>query len=431
MSTDLLAGAATESARAIVAALDGAERSSEEVVRGCLERIAAVEDDLHAWAFLDPELALRRARQLDRVPRDERGPLHGVPIGVKDIFDTADQPTAHGSVIYAGARPERDATAVARLREAGAVVIGKTVTTEFALFHPGPTRNPHDLARTPGGSSSGSAAAVAAGCVPLAIGTQTAGSIVRPASFCGVVGVKPTIGSVPTGGVKPCSHTLDTVGVFARDVDDAALALEVLTGDARFARGDLPARPAIGFVRTPEWERIPDATQAVIEDAAARVADVADLVEIELPPPFAGLVEAQLAVMAVEANHWLGPERDEHPELLSATLRTYLASGPALAGGYEEALALRERCQAVLGDVFAGVDAVLAPAVLGEAPPAAVTGDPLLCRMWTLLGTPAVAVPGLHGPDGLPLGVQLVGVPGADATVLAVGRWLQRLLAAG
>jgi Asp-tRNA(Asn)/Glu-tRNA(Gln) amidotransferase A subunit family amidase len=431
MSTDLLASAATESARAIVSALTAGARSSEEVVRACLERIAAVEDDLQAWAFLDPELALHRARELDRRARDERGPLHGVPIGVKDIFDTADQPTAYGSAVYAGARPTRDAAAVARLRAAGAVIIGKTVTTEFALFHPGPTRNPYDLARTPGGSSSGSAAAVAAGCVPLAIGTQTAGSIVRPAAFCGVVGMKPTIGSVPTDGVKPCSHTLDTVGVFARDVDDAALALGVLTGATRVQLGDFPARPAIGFVRTPEWELIPGTTQAVIEDAAARVADVADLVPIELPAPFAGLVDAQLTVMAVEANRWLGPERDEHPGQLSETLRTYLASGPAREAGYEEALALRDRCRAMLGDVFAGVHAVLAPAVLGEAPPVAVTGDPLLCRRWTLLGTPAVAVPGLRGPEGLPVGVQLVGLPGADATVLAAAGWLQRLLAAG
>jgi Asp-tRNA(Asn)/Glu-tRNA(Gln) amidotransferase A subunit family amidase len=426
MSASLLAAPTAESARTIAAATAAGERSCEEVARACLARIAEVEDDLHAWAFLDPELALARAAALDRLPPDERGPLHGVPIGVKDILDTADQPTAYGSPIYEGARPARDAVAVARLRAAGAIVVGKTVTTEFALFHPGPTRNPHDLSRTPGGSSSGSAAAVAAGGVPLAVGTQTAGSVVRPASFCGVVGAKPTLGSVPTDGVRPCSHTLDTVGTFARDVGDAALALGVMAGDVPRYRPVVPTDPPrLGFVRTAEWDVIAPEAQVAIEAAVDRMRSHADVVEVTLPPAFAGLLEAQEAVMGVEAARLLAPERREHPDLLSDRLHRFLDEGAALADRYDDALALRERCRAELDAVFAGVDAVVAPAVIDEAPSLATTGDAVLCRRWTLLGTPTVAVPGLTGTHGLPLGIQVVTAPGADAAALGVAAWLQ------
>jgi Asp-tRNA(Asn)/Glu-tRNA(Gln) amidotransferase A subunit family amidase len=427
---DLLAGPEAAGAGAIVAAIAAGERSAVEVVRTCLERIAEVEDDLQAWAHLDPDLALDRAAELDRLPADERGPLHGVPVGVKDILDTADQPTSYGSPIYEGARPARDATAVARLRAAGAVVVGKTVTTEFALFHPGPTRNPHDPARIPGGSSSGSAAAVAAGCVPVAVGTQTAGSVVRPAAFCGVVGVKPTVKAVPTDGVRPCSHTLDTVGTFGRTVGDAALALGVTAGDVdRFRPADVGDRPRLGFVRTPQWDLLDGQVRATIEAGVERLARDAEVVELELPASFAGLVDAQLTIMGVEAARLLGNERREHADQLSDQLRAYLDEGATLGPGYEAALTLRARCRGQLAEVFAGFDAAIAPAVLDEAPPRASTGDPVLCRMWTLLGTPAVAVPGLTGRHGLPLGLQVVAAPGSDGAALGVAAWAAASLA--
>jgi Asp-tRNA(Asn)/Glu-tRNA(Gln) amidotransferase A subunit family amidase len=407
------------------------QRSAVEVTTDVLERITAREDDLHAWAHLDAELALARARELDALPAGERGPLHGLPVGVKDIIDTADLPTEHGSPIYAGHRPERDAPAVARLRAAGAVIVGKTVTTEFALFHPGPTVNPHDPTRTPGGSSSGSAAAVGAATLPLAVGTQTAGSVVRPASFCGVVGAKPTIGAVPTEGVKPCSETLDTVGVFAADVEGAGFALGVLAdAPAAFRPADLGDRPRVGFCRTPWWDALDPAAAVTIEAAADRLARELDLVEVALPAGFDGLVAAQQAVMGAEVLRALTHERTTAADQLSDRIRAYLAQAETLAAGYEDGLALAARCREALPDVFAGVDVLLAPSVVGEAPPLDTTGDPLLCRAWTLLGTPTVSVPGLTGAAGLPLGVQVIGPVGRDDLALGGAARVGSLLTA-
>jgi Asp-tRNA(Asn)/Glu-tRNA(Gln) amidotransferase A subunit family amidase len=402
----------------VAAAVRDGRVTSEALVTACLDRAAAHEPVLRAWAHLDADRAIEEARRRDREP--PRGPLHGVPVAVKDIVDTADQPTGYGSPIHRGHRPARDATAVARLREAGAVIVGKTVTTEFALFQPGPTTNPHDPARTPGGSSSGSAAAVAAGIVALAVGTQTAGSVVRPASFCGVLGAKPTFGAVPTDGVQPCSTTLDTVGVFGRDVGDVALALGVMAGDlGRFAPVELGHRPRIGFCRTPWWDQLEPATRATLEAAADHLAGHVDLVEVDLPPHVVDLVDAQRTIMAVEARHALAWERTHHGDQLSDQVRTYLDEAAALEPRYAEAVALADRCRAELPAVFVDTPLLLAPSVLGEAPPIATTGDPLLCRSWTLLGTPTVAVPGLRGPTGLPLGVQTIAAPGADALALA------------
>ena len=418
----------------LVAATRSGELSARELVDACLGAIAAREDVLQAWVHLDPELARTQAERLDALPADERGPLHGLPVGVKDIIDTADQPTQHGSPVYAGNQPSADATCVARLREAGAVVLGKTVTTEFAGFHPGPTTNPHDPSRTPGGSSSGSAAAVGAGTVPLALGTQTAGSIVRPASFCGVVGAKPTFDRVPADGVKPFSPSLDTVGTFTHDAAGATLALAVLTGEdpmgpAATAPGEGPA-PRLGFARTPEWDRLPGTTRTAVEDAAARLGNDLDVVEVELPAAFDGLVEAQMALMMTEATEALARERRDHAAQLSSRLRDGLRVGDRHRWAVDAARAHVERCRALLSDVFEGIDALLAPAVLGEAPPLEEgTGDPLLCRSWTALGTPAVAVPGLVGPDGLPLGVQVIAPRGADATALDAVAHVQPRLA--
>ena len=400
----------------------------EELATACLDAIAAREQELRAWVTIDRDAVLAQARKLDAVDPADRGPLHGIPVGVKDIIDTADLPTEYGSRIYAGHRPSLDAEVVAGLRAAGALVVGKTVTTEFALFTAGPTTNPHDRSRTPGGSSSGSAAAVGAATIPLAIGTQTAGSVVRPASFCGVVGVKPTFGTLPTTGVKPCSPTLDTVGIFAREISGAAYALHALTGGAVPRSVDRePVR--VGFARTPEWSWIPQDTRSLVERAVEQIAAELEVVEVGLP--FAGLVEAQTVIMQVEATSALSAERTRHADQLSPALQEVLRAGDHVVWAYEAALTHVERCRGRLGEVFDGVDVLLAPSVLGEAPPLEEgTGDPLLCRTWTALGTPAVSVPGLTGPAGLPLGIQMIAPPGSDGLALAGARQVGTIIAA-
>jgi Asp-tRNA(Asn)/Glu-tRNA(Gln) amidotransferase A subunit family amidase len=381
--------AATEAARLL------AERevSSQELVRECLDRIEEREDELRAWAHLDPEHAIAQARARD----DEapRGPLHGLPVGVKDVIDTADLPTACGSPIYSGRRPDADAACVAWLRDQGAVVLGKTVTTEFATYQPPPTVNPHDPERTPGGSSSGSAAAVADGMVPLAYGTQTAGSVIRPASFCGVVGFKPRHGWHPIDGIKQLSARLDTLGTFGRTVADAALlaGFEAAEGEARIA-----------FCRTP-W----GGATGPVEAAAQRLG----LPEVELPAEFAGLPDAQESVMAYDVARNLEPEWRAHRDLLSEAMRGYLERAWTIEAGEAEAgAALGDACRERLPEALAGHDALLVPAALGEAPPRSEgnTGDPVLCRAWTLLGLPAISVPGVTGPAGMPVGLQLVGL---------------------
>jgi len=416
-------------ARDLVAAVERGELDVVTTATRTLARLADIDPDLRSFVAVDADAVLARARALDAA--GPSGPLHGVPVALKDIIDTADLPTRYGSPIYAEHRPSADATVVRRLRDAGALIVGKTVTTEFALFHPGPTRNPHDPSRTPGGSSSGSAAAVAAGLVPLALGTQTAGSVIRPASFCGIVGAKPTFGRVPFDGVKVCSRSLDTLGVMALDAADAALALSVMTGDDlgfTTARAALTGRP----LRLGWW---PGAT-AMDPDAAAVVAaareqavlrgDV-ELVEVVLPAWFGELIADQQALMRTEAHAALSFERTEHAELLSDALRSYLEPGPD-PDGAARALARRPQAQAALAGALAGLDGLLTPSVLGEAPALDTTGDPVLCRTWTLLGVPAIAVPGLVGPAGLPLGVQVVGPFGADGETLAAAECLADLI---
>ncbi|MDX1619368.1 MAG: amidase [Nitriliruptorales bacterium] len=399
--------------------------SSEELVTSLLERIHDREQVVRAWAHLDPEQALEDAKERDRQPPE--GPLHGLPVGVKDIIDTADQPTTYGAAPYAGHRPEHDATVVSRLRQAGAVILGKTVTTEFACFHPGPTTNPHDPSRTPGGSSSGSAAAVADRMVPVALGTQTAGSVVRPASFCGVFGLKPTFGVIDLRGVKAVSPSLDTLGVLARDVRDLTCLARVLAD--RPDPFDMPPNDvSMGFVRTAQWPWIADSVRDRIDAAVTPLIESGELAETSLPDDFAGLAEAQEVVMAVEATDTLGAEHAQHGDELSDNLLRFLERGEQLRWAYDAAQELAATCRAQLVDVFALHDVLVTPSVLGEAPPQEEgTGDPLLCRMWTLLGTPAVAVPGLLGPSGLPLGLQVVAAPGRDGlAVQAAARLADR-----
>lgn len=419
------------------ALLQRRELSSEELVRACLERIEAREPVVGAWAFLDGDAALAQARSRDA--EAPRSALHGLPVGIKDIFDTADMPTEHGSPIHAGRRPAADAACVRRLRDAGAVVLGKTVTTEFATYQPPRTVNPLDPERTPGGSSSGSAAAVADGMVPLALGSQTAGSTIRPASFCGIFGFKPTHGAVDLAGALQLSARLDTIGPMARSAEDVALLLDALGAEPAAGGGRAAGRgpggdgaaagngaaPRLALVRTHHWEQADASGRAAVERAAERLATAgADVVETALPAPFDGLTAAQATIMAFDLARSLADEREHHAELLSEPLRELLDEGAATGEPeYRDALALAERCRAQLGEVLAGADAILTPAAVGEAPPRDSTGDPVFCRAWTLLGTPAVSVPGLSGESGMPIGVQLVAAPGADRALLAVAAW--------
>jgi Asp-tRNA(Asn)/Glu-tRNA(Gln) amidotransferase A subunit family amidase len=417
---------ASEAARLIARG----EASSEELVRACLERIAESDPTVRAWEHLDPEAALAQARAADRSER--RSPLHGVPVGVKDIIDTRDLPTECGSPIHTGRRPAADAACVARLRDAGAVILGKTVTTEFACYHPAETRNPLDPSRTPGGSSSGSAAAVAGGMVPLALGSQTAGSTIRPASFCGILGLKPTHGLIDLTGVKRLSDRLDTLGLFARSIDDLELLLDALSDERRPAPGSPAGPPRIAFARTARWRLVEPDAQAAVESAARELADAGARVdELELPGELEELVGAQETIMAVDVAVSLADEYDRHGDGISAELRDLIEQGRATERrDHEAALATAERGAGRLPTVLEGHDVVLTPAVRGQAPRGLdATGDPVFCRAWTLLGTPAISVPGPLGADGLPVGVQLVAPPGGDPELLAAARWVQRALA--
>lgn len=405
----------------IVDAIRAREVSAEEVARATLDAIHAAEPTLAAWSHLDDEQVIAQARERDSAQAADPasvGSLHGVPIGVKDNLDVAGMPTTNGADIPVDGPATEDALAVARLKAEGAVIVGKTVTTEFALFRPGPTTNPHDPSRTPGGSSSGSAAAIGAGTIPLGIGTQTAGSVVRPASFCGIVGGKPTFGSVPRDGVTRCSDSLDTVGLLGSDVQGVALGLAAMTADPE---GFTPASSEgmrFGFARTFEWGEIDEDARVRIERAIESLSDELDIREVEFPEAMRGLVQAQQVVMGVECAEEFTDLRAVHEDLLSDKLVTTLDQGAGWRWAYEPAMDHTALGRTALKDVFDDVDVLIAPAVVGEAPDISGTGDPLLCRMWTLLGAPSVAVPGLTGAAGLPLGIQVVAAPGRDALAL-------------
>jgi Asp-tRNA(Asn)/Glu-tRNA(Gln) amidotransferase A subunit family amidase len=418
------------SATAAARKLAAREITAEALLVDCLERIAERESQVHAWTFLDTDAALRRARALDA--QGGTGLLHGLPIAVKDLFDTFDMPTSYGSPIYAKHRPAWDAACVALARAAGAIVVGKTVTTEFATFHPGPTCNPRNLEHTPGGSSSGSAAAVADWMVPLAFGTQTAGSIVRPAAYCGVVGYKPTYGMVTRVGVKMISDMLDTVGALARSVPDAALFVAALAKRHELVIDQTtPDVPRIGLCRTFEWNRAQPETVAVLEDAAKRLrATGASVRDAALPPPFAGLVEAQTTIMVSEVAKSLAYENLAHREQLSADMTRMIDAGLAVSPQqYDAARSLTRMCRAMLPRIFTEFDVLLAPSTAGEAPVGvAATGDPLFNRIWTLLHVPVVHLPVGSGPRGLPVGVTIAGAVGADRAMLRAADWIHTRL---
>ena len=406
-------------------AIAGRQLTSEELVAACLARIREREETIGAWTFLDPEKALEEARSRDRNP--VLGSLHGVPVGVKDIIDTFDMPTAYGSPIYAGHQPAWDASCVALVRGAGAVVLGKTVSTEFAMFTPGKTTNPHNPGHTPGGSSSGSAAAVAEAMVPLAFGSQTAGSVIRPASFCGVAGYKATHGEFSLGGIKPLAQSLDTLGGFARSVEDLVLLRAVLiNGSSALSVPEHP--PRVGVCRTPQWPHAEPATRNALETAASCLADTgASVEEVSLPPGFDGLVEAQTNILAFEGARSFRDELLRHSELLSAKFIEIFEPGLEMPYvTYAAAVALAEECRRLLDGVFADHDVLMVPSAPGEAPEGLqATGDPIFNRMWTLLHVPAVSLPVNTGPDGLPVGVQVIGPIGCDDQLLAMAAWME------
>ena len=415
------------SAREIAARVAQREVSAEAVARAFVERVQALEPDVMAWQHFDAEQVTAQAQALDR--SGARGALAGVPIAVKDLIDTADMPTTYGSPIYANHRPAVDAAVVASVREAGGVVMGKTVTTEFATFKPGVTRNPRaapDAPRTPGGSSSGSAAAVAAGMVPLAFGTQTAASVIRPAAYCGVVGYKPTFGLLPMAGIKSLSPTLDTAGVFARSVDDAAFFVSTLS------RIELPVAPVkgwrVGICHTPHWDLASDDARRALQVAARHFDKLgARVVEAVVPGAWAGLAQAQMDIMGFEAWAAFAPERNHHASLFSPAFAEVLASGAAITGErLAEVHALAIHTRGEIENLLSQVDVLIAPSATGEAPEGLeATGNPIFSRMWSLLGVPCVHVPTGVGNHGMPVGVTVIGPRWRDAKALSAAWQLE------
>jgi amidase len=412
---------ATEAARQIAAG----RITSEQLVRACLDRIAARDGEVKAWVHCDPEAALAQARAVDRA--GAKGLLGGVPVGFKDVIDTADMPSQYNSPIYRAHRPRTDAACVALVRKAGGIVLGKTVTTEFAWRVPGPTRNPHNLAHTPGGSSSGSAAAVADFMAPLAFGTQTGGSTIRPAAYCGIVGYKPSFGTINRAGLKALAESLDTLGVMARTVGDCALLVHAVSARALPGFAAAPARaPRIGLCRTSRWKDASPDTQALLESTAATLSGKgAGVRELELPSDFDRLYEDQVLIMNFEAAQGLAWERFNHPELLSDPMRDTLAAAAAMPREeYDEAMRRAEVCRRVFAGFFVDCDVLLTPSATGEAPVGMDrTGSSLFNRNWTLLGVPCVTLPAGRGASGLPLGVQLVANYAEDGRVLLAAEW--------
>ncbi len=425
----------------LVQMIEGGEITSLELVEACIARIDAKEDEIGAWTHLDRDFARGQAGRCDALHADgmPTGPLHGIPVGIKDIFDTADFPTENGSVLCDGRHPEKDCTAVSLLRAAGAVIMGKTVTTEFAVYSPGKTRNPHDLERTPGGSSSGSAAAVAAGMVPLAIGSQTNGSVIRPASFCGIVGFKPTHGRISRSGALPLSRILDHIGVFARTLEDAALIAECLmiydpadpdtkpSAAARlpdFTQQDPPLELKFAFVKSPVWDQAEPDAQAAFEELHEFLGDQCD--EVPMPPEFDAAVGNLKNIMNADLARFLSAYVERGEDQISEILLGMIKDGKSVSAldynnSVDQITPLADWVLSLSDDY----DAILTPATCGEAPLGLeATGDPIFCTTWTYLGVPAITLPLMEGENGLPIGVQLIGPRGNDARLFRTARWL-------
>jgi amidase len=413
---------AIEAARRIAAG----DLTSEALVRTCLDRIAEREPVLKAWAHIDPDQALAQARARDREP--SHGPLHGVPIGVKDVLDTADMPTAMGSPIYAGNRPRADASCVALARKAGAVILGKTATCELAGMAPAATTHPLDPTRTPGGSSSGSAAAVADHMVPLAFGTQTGGSVIRPAAYCGLVGYKPTYSTFDVQGMKFAARSLDTIGLIARTIGDVALLTDALLRRKPEEVKALRRPPRIGLTRTDMWgTKAGPETKAAVELVARRAeAAGARVVDISLLGDLEGLARLRETINNVERAEACAWDYETHKDLLSPQMQRTIELGRAISHAtYVDALRRAESCRAAIERCFDDLDILLAPSANGEAPVGLqYTGDPSFQGMWTLLQVPTITLPLAKGPSGLPVGVQLIGPRWEDRRLLAAAQWL-------
>lgn len=418
------------SALEALARISGGSLTSEALTEACLDRINEREETVGAWKFIDPDMARAAARQAGKLSADH--PLRGIPVAVKDLFDTADMPTGYGSPIYEGNRPASDASSVALTRTAGGVIMGKTVTTEFAYFQPGKTANPHNPKHTPGGSSSGSAAAVADFMVPLAFGSQTVGSTIRPASYCGVVGYKPSFRLIDRTGVRPLADTFDTVGLFARDVADVAHFAAVLSKrPALRLNGEDDSQPVFGLCHTPAWPHAEEDTRAALETAARLAADAgAKVVNISLPKVFDQLDEAQGIVVDYQAALSAAYELAFHRDRVSKSYAVRADAGAAYTPEqFDQALAVIAAAQAALDAAMEGVDVLLCPSATGEAPEGLdATGNPVFNRLGTALRGPCLNIPGLTGRTGLPVGVQLIGRMNDDHRTLAAGSWLQKVL---
>lgn len=416
----------------IVEKISEGSLTAENVMRDCLTRIEQRETEIGAFIHLDPQAALNAARAADT--RQDRGPLHGVPFAIKDIIDTAGQPTGWGSSIYESHCPPRNASCVELMIRAGAVPIGKTVSTEFAYFQPGKTANPHNPGHTPGGSSSGSAAAVADYMAPLAFGSQTAASLIRPAAYCGIFGYKPSHGAFDLQGVMGLAPNLDTLGLLAREVEDLILCRSVLCGSPASAAPHFADRaPRISLMRGPHWHEgsieMRDTCQRALEFLAEAGAETG---EISHPPGFSGLTECQKTVMAFEAAHARLFEFQNHREAISDTFADLMETGLATSRrDYEQARQTASLAGRVFDTLFSDIDVILAPAAPGEAPHGlGATGDPIYSRTWTLLQVPCLSIPFGKGPNRLPLSFQIIGRFGEDDRLLAAARWIEERLRA-
>lgn len=420
------------------------EITAEALMQSCLARVDARDEAVRAWAWLDRDLALQQAREADIVQARGQGtgPLHGVPVGIKDIIETADQPTQNNYVPHKGRRTGRDALCVSQLRDAGAIIMGKTVTTELATRSPGPTMNPNNPGHTPGGSSSGSAAAVRDRQVPLALGTQTGGSVIRPASFCGIHALKPTFGLVARDGVTMQAPWLDTVGTYGNSIEDVALVTEQMLArdpaDAQavprsrpplreIAMSDPAARPRLAFMRTAAWDKADAAAQTALEGFAASLGK--DCETIDMPDWMAEAWDWQRTLQLYGNAVHYGPLLDAHGEQMTESLRNNIAEGRGMTeAAYREAIARREEVSAGLDEIFAEYDAILCLPAPGAAPEGlGWTGDPVFNAFWTYVGSPCVTLPLLE-VDGLPLGVQLTGPRMGDGPLLRTARWLEGIV---
>ena len=402
--------------------------SSEELVRSCLEFIDKRENEVGAWHCLDPEFAITEARRVDSA--ESLSPMHGVPFGVKDVINTVDLPTEYGSSIFAGHQPTADAACVAAMRRAGAVLMGKTVSTEFATYQPGKTRNPHNIEHTPGGSSSGSAAAVGGDMVPLAFGNQTAGSLIRPAAFCGVTAFKPTHGTVNLAGIFELVPRLDTLGYMARSVDDLAAFYNIVRGHDDFSElsDGLNRPPRVGLCHTHHWTEAEPETIEAVESAGARFAELgAQVGECILPPHFADLATIHTTVLCAGLARSMKDIHQNHHNSISEILLGMLDDGAATEPQVlADALAHADSCMMEFPTITSDWDVLITPSAPGIAPHGlGMTGNPIFQIVWTLLQVPCVTIPWSTGPNGLPVGVQLIGRKGDDNRVLRIAKWLE------